>query len=68
MGKARTGATISQEMVDRITEKAAAVAAERAVEMYQKQAAEEEKRCSESCGGKSRTDYRRSGDGGNRKG
>ena len=43
MGKARTGVTISQEMVDRITEKAAAVAAERAVEMYQKQAAEEEK-------------------------
>ena len=43
MGKARTGTTISQEMVDRITEKAAAVAAERAVEMYQKQAAEEEK-------------------------
>ena len=28
MGKARTGTTISQEMVDRITEKAAAVAAE----------------------------------------
>lgn len=42
MGKART-VGISREMVDRITEKAAEVAAERAVEMYQKQAAEEEK-------------------------
>lgn len=42
MGNQRTNG-ISQEMVNRITEKAAEIAAERAVEMYQKKAAEEEK-------------------------